>query len=420
MPAAMMPAISILGGLVVAVVRGDSASCVAGACNADADEVSLLTLGHSVSTVAQSDLSPDSSSIYVASEYARLREVIVGHGTGKQVDLYKAPWVKSAAKIFSPDGTYEGFLKAFGYQSGKSYKDFPWTDNSSEPDPTMSKYDKIEQENDYLIAALKKYGVIVHRPQELIDQDVADNFGEGWLVNGYQQIFSRDPIFIVGNNVVELSPSAPNRRGDLLGMFSLLHGRVEGTNANWIQMPTTNYTPMLLAEPPYSKNGHLHLEGGDLLVFNESTVLAGSSRNVAAGSSSEGIDWLASVLAPEKYTVTKVFLKSHMLHLDCALSIIKPGLATCCRDCLEGDIPSELDGWDIITVTSEEAKHLGTNGLPIDQSHYLLGVNSHMDGQRIKAELVKRGITVELIPFHAHNKDDGSLRCATHPFKRYD
>lgn len=320
-------------------------------------------------------------------------------------------------KIYMPGQTREQILEAVGPVQGLSNRDFTWTNDQSLPHPHLSKYEKLEMEKNELIEILTKYGVKVQRPAALTDKAVADNFGQEWLKNGYAQVFARDPIFIVGDNVIELSPSQPNRRGDLLGMQSMLHERVPGSGAEWYQMPTTNYTPML--ETNYSKFNSVHLEGGDLLLFNETTVLAGMSRNTAAGSSPKGIAWLTDMLGPQNFNVKMVPLKDSVLHLDCAMGVIRPGLATLCRTCLEGEPPSELDGWDIIDISPDDARHLGTNGLPIDEDHYILGTNANMNGTYIKEQLEQRGITVETLRFDAHNMEDGSIRCATHPLRRH-
>ncbi|NBV87023.1 MAG: hypothetical protein EBS01_12355, partial [Verrucomicrobia bacterium] len=57
------------------------------------------------------------------------------------------------------------------------------------------------------------------------------------LPNGYIQTFARDSIFVVGSNVIELQPGAPNRRADNLGLRRLLSERLRGSGALWFQMP---------------------------------------------------------------------------------------------------------------------------------------------------------------------------------------
>lgn len=336
-------------------------------------------------------------SIHVDYEYGDLVEVIVGRGVMRYPDVEKAAWAAEGMKVLP-----ESEAAKVRERSGKDSRDLP-------------KYGLVEAENDALIAILEDFGVTVRRPDEITDDQVAANYGEEWLVNGYIQTYSRDPMFVVGDNVIELAPGAPNRRAEQLGYRRLYRERVLGSGAKWFQMPLVDVTAM--SRHDYDKDDHPALEGGDLLVLGD-TVLAGTTLNTAVGSSATGVAWLTDILAPQGYTVERVRLAEQFLHLDVCLSIPRDGLAIACPEAFVDGLPPQLEGWDLIEVTSEQSRFLACNGLPLDPYNYILGTNDDEDGTTVRIGLEERGITVHELPFGNHTEDGGSIRCSTHPLVR--
>jgi N-dimethylarginine dimethylaminohydrolase len=335
--------------------------------------------------------------IYVDYEYGNLREIIVGVPVMRYPDVGRAAWVTEALEVLPPAEAAK-----LRERSGLDSRDLP-------------KYEAMEAENRALIDVLQRFDVTVHRPSPITDETVAANFGHEWLVNGYIQTYSRDPIFVVADNVIELAPGAPNRRADLLGYRGLFDQRVAGSGAKWVQMPAVDAAAMVA--PGYTKDGRLALEGGDLLVLGD-TVLAGTTLNPAVGSSTSGVDWLRNLLGRQGFVVERVPLERAFLHLDVCLSIPRDGLAIVCPDALVDGLPAQLDGWDLIEVTADQARLLACNGLPIDPDNYILGYNDDEDGSTVQAGLEAHGITVHRVPFGNHTEDGGSIRCSTHPLVR--
>lgn len=335
--------------------------------------------------------------IEVDYEYGNLKEVIVGSGLMLYADVDKAKWVAEAARTLP-----EAEAKKRRDRSGQMSTDMP-------------KCRLLEAENDALIALLELFGVVVHRPSEVTREMVAANYGAEWLVNGFTQTYSRDPMFVVGDNVIELAPASPNRRGEMLGYRRLFAERVEGSGAKWFQMPLVDATSM--TSPNYDKNDHVALEGGDLLALGK-TVLAGTTLNPVTGSSKRGVDWLTTILGGQGYDVARIRIKPEFQHLDVCLSIPRHGLAIVCPDAFVDGLPSALDGWDLIEVTVDQAQLMACNGLPIDPENYILGYNDEEDGSTVQSALESRGITAHLIAFGNHTEDGGSIRCSTHPLVR--
>lgn len=335
--------------------------------------------------------------IYVDFEYGDLKEVIVGVGVMLYPDVERAAWFAEWLKVLP-----EVEAKRAWELSGKHNRDLP-------------KYELMEAENAELIAVLERFGVKVHRPEELTDEQVAANYGKEWLVNGYVEAYSRDPMFVVGDNVIELTLAAPNRRAEILGYRKLFMERVLGSGARWVHMPVADVTAM--GGPDYSKEGFPTLEGGDLIVLGK-TILAGTTMNKVTGSSAAGVEWLRSLLGPQGYDVQRVRIRENFLHLDVCLSVPRDGLAIVCPEAFVDGLPSHLEGWDLIEVTADQSRHLACNGLPIDPNNYILGFNDDEDGSTVQSGLEARGITVHRVSFGNHTEDGGSIRCSTHPLVR--
>ena len=338
------------------------------------------------------------SNIHVNHEYDRLQEVIVGGAFSLYPDVEKAVWIQEAMKILPEDEVRKGLER-----SGK---------NSQE----IGKYEKVEKENQALISVLESHGVKVWRPAELSVEQVSANFGaEFVLTNGFQFSYARDPILVVGNNVIELAMGSAMRRADILAYRTLLRERILGSNAVWFAMPAIDY--YTISAGSYDKNRFPVLEGGDIILLGKK-ILVGTSNNPMVGSSRLGIAWLQALLAPQGYDVEAVPLKDQFLHLDVALSVPRRGLVIACPDALCNGLPSVFDGWEVIEVSIEDAQRLAVNGLPIDERHYILGTNGSQRWEKIEQALTAAGIKVYSIPFENHNEDGGSIRCATHPLLR--
>jgi N-dimethylarginine dimethylaminohydrolase len=337
--------------------------------------------------------------IEVDSEYAPLQEAIVGVPFIVYPDLEVASWVVQALRVVP-----ETEARKARERSGK--------DSIS-----IGVYDAMERENEALIAILERNGVKAWRPEVLTRERVVANFGEPYVrLAGISQQFTRDPVVVIGDEVIECTMGSLYRRSDILGLARPLLARVMGSGARWVSMPAVDLA-LAIHDGQFDKNGFPALEGGDVLVLGRK-ILVGTSANPTTGSSELGVRWLAAHLAPRGYEVERVRLPEDILHLDVALSVPRPGLVVVCPEVFLDGIPACFDGWDRIEVSREEARHLGTNGLPIDERRYVLGVNGRSGGDRVGGALEARGIEVFPVPFSAHSEHGGSIRCSTLPLRR--
>ncbi|MFH1039448.1 MAG: arginine deiminase family protein [PVC group bacterium] len=319
--------------------------------------------------------------VSVNHEWGSLKEVIVGRGD----DFVIPSWSDQVAKLEAPPETKE-YIKKHG---GKKY---------SEVDPEGSK-EIVEQMNG-LAGLLESRGIIVHRnrlytPEEM--QYLSD------IQKGASLIFMRDPVIVIGNNIIETALQAPVRRKERFSIREILLDAAKDGNARYISMP--------VASPRFPKEAEYDpfLEGGDVLL-NGYEIYAGYS---GRASNQAGIEWLQQYLGP-KYKVHTIKLKPHVLHLDCAMALLRPGLGIICKDRIIGELPESLKDFDFIEVTEEEASKLGANVLVLDEKTVI--VDKQLT--RIGNELSKKGQEVIEIPYDALANWGGSFRCSHHPLRR--
>ena len=339
------------------------------------------------------------NAIQVDSEYAPLKEVIVGVPFFMGPDLSVAKWVAETLKIL-PE---EEAKRALSFSGKDSIE--------------LGYYDALEKENQELIAILEKHGVKVWRADQLTRARVVENFGDEYVrLAGISQQYTRDPIVVIGNNLIENAMGSLYRRSDILGLVRLLNERVMGTATHWVSMPAIYYS-LMVKDGQFDKTGFPVLEGGDVIVLGKK-IFVGTSMNRTTGSSELGYLWLKNYLEPQGYDVERVRLPDDLLHLDVALSVPRPGVIVVAPEAFVDGVPSYFDGWQRIEVSKAETRFLAANGLPIDQDHYIMGYNEHFDHQRIQKALEAQGITVYPISFGGHTQFGGSIRCSTQPLLR--
>ncbi len=253
----------------------------------------------------------------------------------------------------------------------------------------------IERQVEALAELVAREGVTVHRPRRLSGEErtfLAPN-GEG------AQLFPRDGMIVVGRHVIDASLRLKCRQRERYGLRPLIQQTVSRHGARWSSVPLGS--PACVDGP--------FLEGGDVLL-NGREIYVGMS---GCASDMAGIDWLETLLGPT-YKVIPVALRSNVLHLDCALGLVKPGLLVWCPEKLIDGLPMSLRSWDAVTVSRDEANKLATNGLVLEEGRIIVDA----DNARVIGELRNRGIDVIPLPFDGPIATGGGLRCAHHPLWR--
>jgi len=254
---------------------------------------------------------------------------------------------------------------------------------------------RIERQTDALAELVAREGVVVHRPERLKGDErtfLAPN-GEG------AQLFARDGMIVVGNHIIEASLRLKCRQRERYGLRPIILQVVQQRGARWSSVPLGS---------PGCVDGPF-LEGGDTLL-NGHEIYVGIS---GCASDLAGADWLQALLG-EAYRVIPVAMKSNVLHLDCAMALIKPGLLVWCPEKLIDGLPMSLRDWDAITVSRDEANLLATNGLVLEEGRIIVDA----DNARVIGELRKRKVDVIPLPFDGPISTGGGLRCAHHPLLR--
>jgi N-dimethylarginine dimethylaminohydrolase len=255
---------------------------------------------------------------------------------------------------------------------------------------------RMEQQVDGFARVLTERGVRVHRPQRLappVSRYLAPNEEGG-------QLYSRDPVLIVGTKVIESAMRISCRRREVFGLRPVLRA-LAARGFEWIAAPT----PL----PTDPSDDDLFLEGGDVLLDGPNVYVGVSG----CASNERGASWLQSVLGTT-CTVHIVELQPNVLHLDCAMGLVRPGLGLRCPEEFAGPLPAPLERYEFIDVTRDEAARLAANGCPLDERTLLVAQGN----ERLDEELRHHGVDVVTVPYDAPVALGGALRCSHHPIWR--
>ena len=329
--------------------------------------------------------------IFVNYEYGKLIEATVGRANGLYPDI-NIDWMKKELEGLSMEEKKKAIEN-----SGKKNEEIILKNNKS-------KFQTLEEENLELIKILKEYKVKIHRPKAFDNSFLKKSLGIESLKSGYIQQFSRDPFVVINDTIIELSMSKPLRKSEIFGYSELFNKiSLEEDRGKVVAMNKSPYLDLIEEEYPI-------IEGGDVLVLGDK-ILVGNSCGANKRSNDLGFKWLQKYLGKD-FEVIKINLKKSVLHLDCALSIPKEGLAIISKNSFIDKIPKFLEKYDFIEVSLEEAnKGFACNGISLDENNYILSYNDSFDNCRVEKELNKKGINVEKIYFQGHNDDGGSVRC---------
>jgi N-dimethylarginine dimethylaminohydrolase len=308
-------------------------------------------------------------------EWGKLREVVVGVAPAEDLVLYH----EESARWMSAD-----VAELSRRHAGRRLIDI---------DADWAK--RCGQQVDALAELLARDGLTVHRPQRLsgVERTFLAPNGEG------DQLFPRDTMIVVDDLVIEASLRLICRQRERYGLRPIIRRAVQETGARWSSVPLGS---------PGCVDGPF-LEGGDVLL-NGRQVYVGMS---GCASDLAGADWLTALLG-DGYRVIPVAMKSNVLHLDCCLALVKPGLLIHCPEKLIDGLPMALRDWDKIVVSVDEANRLATNSLVLEAGRMIVDA----DNGRVIDELRKRKVEVIPLPFDGPIRMGGGLRCAHHPLLR--
>jgi N-dimethylarginine dimethylaminohydrolase len=341
----------------------------------------IVVVGMSLNT-ARKGHKEENKGVSVNHEWGKLEEVILG-----------------TADYLTIPGYFRTIESGFGDKRGNR----DWIMNYGgvpleKADP--ADYERVKHQIDTLATVLEDRGIRVHRPEPLSLSSEEMAFMSD-LQKGSSFLFSRDPTIVIGNRIIETSMKLPMRAKEIFTARRIIR--------TILKEGGTDYAAVPFVSPAFGDDG-IYLEGGDV-ILNGSKIYVGNSGNA---SSEAGIEWLRNYLGSD-YTVEEIKVKEFQ-HLDCVLSLIRPGLGLICPEGIVGDLPPSLKDWDFIHVPLEEARKLACNVLVLDEETVIIDERFGWLGE----ELRKRGETVIEIPYDAVAKFGGGFRSSHNPIRRID
>ena len=320
--------------------------------------------------------------MFVESEWARLREVIVG----RPFLRIPRPFPRSLRPrlgdhIWSLIKAREGDLLADAFPQLQS---------------------RVRNEMDEAASVLRRHGVVVREvPPFEREEEPGDQ--EGGF--GAFQYFARDSLLVVGTRVIELATRGADRYRELLPIRRLLDTVLARRGARRVVMSP-------LSPGPERASRRALLEGGDCLLTPDELFVGLSGH----GSNRAGIAWLRRMLRDER-ALTVVPVASAAVHLDVALCLVRPGLGIRCRALLPAGVPASLRSWEWVEVPRRQAlESMAVNCLPIDAGTTLVPAGL----PRLAEGLTRRGQCVLATPFSTVIRHAGGLRCWSQPLSRID
>lgn len=325
--------------------------------------------------------------VRVDREWDRLEEVVVG----RVADFTITPALVKAAPTldFLPAGVGDHWVGAEGKR---------W----SQADPDT--YERCRAQVDALAAFLADRGVAVHRPTELTDDEqavLAD------LSSMSSQVFTRDPMIVIGDRVIEASLRMPHRFRERFGLRSLF-ADLAARGARHVVVPPG--CPVPLNRVPTATGPYL--EGGDVLLFGDDVLVGVGDGRYATDEA--GVAWLRAELG-DGYRVHPVRLHPRALHLDDGLAAVRDGLAIVAPDQFPDGLPPLIANWTHIEVTLDDALNLlAANVLVLAPNEVIVDPRAPALADALRTH----DVTVHTLDYDAVTPFGGGFRCSHHPIRR--
>ena len=257
---------------------------------------------------------------------------------------------------------------------------------------TFPKEQELVSEIESFLAILKKHAVKVYRPE---------------VIEGLNQIFSRDIAFVIDQKIV-LPNIIEDRAGEREAIESIIE---EILPENRIKMPI-----------------NARVEGGDVMPWNE-YLFVGYSEDQDFEKYQVARTNRAGVFLKDAFPnrIIKAFElyksdenpRENALHLDCCFQPIGKGQAILFEEAFKNaEDVAFLVGYfgeeNIIRITRDEMYEMNSNVFSISPEIIV----SEQGFVRLNNELRKRGFQVEEVAYAEIAKMEGLLRCSTLPLRR--
>ncbi|MFA7036560.1 MAG: hypothetical protein WC183_09610 [Methanosarcina sp.] len=250
-------------------------------------------------------------------------------------------------------------------------------------------YPRLNQECVELVDILEDSAVSILN-QHVVSYEEVKAFGNHASVYGCPQIFPRDSILIVCNEVYHLGGRTCILGFDMdVSMVSLRYDH------------TDEFSPSI----PF-------LEGGDTILLDD-IILCGLSQHSYHLSNRMGAEWLKDSCRLRE--VKTINMPEYYYHLDMCFSVVSNDLILCADSLI---LPSDFPDVEICRIPDSELSHGEINGLAISDGRYIVPAYNGNPSQTLIGILDDYGIDYSVIDFTRHMDLLGGIRCATVPFLR--
>ncbi len=257
---------------------------------------------------------------------------------------------------------------------------------------TYPKEEDMILEIEALTAIFKKYNVQVFRPE---------------IIENYNQIFSRDIAFVIGDKLVKAN-ILPDREKEYLAIQAVLE---QINPKNIIHLPED-----------------CHVEGGDVMPWND-YIFVGTysgddySDHITARTNIQAVKALQEIFT-DKIVKSFELRKSKIanensLHLDCCFQPIGKNKAIIHKNgfLLESEYNWLINFFgkdNVFEITKDEMYNMNSNIFSISEEVII----SEKNFTRLNIWLRENGFTVEEVSYAEIAKQEGLLRCSTMPLIR--
>ncbi|MBK6266791.1 amidinotransferase [Marivirga sp. S37H4] len=258
---------------------------------------------------------------------------------------------------------------------------------------TYPKEEAMKAEMEAFAKILEKYNVKVYRPE---------------IIEDYNQIFSRDIGFVIGNKFVK-PRILKDRKEEIQGIQYVIDQIAE---ENILNVPVD-----------------VRIEGGDVMPWKDHIFVGYSEKEdfdkyIVARTNREGLEFLRREFPDKKvkgFQLNKSddIAKDNALHLDCCFQPIGENQAIIYKEGFKRledyeYLKNYFGEENLIHITRDEMYNMFSNVFSI--SPKVVVVEEKFE--RLTKILEEKGFTVERVPYAEISKMEGLLRCSTLPLIR--
>lgn len=354
--------------------------------------------------------------------FTRLREVIVGSGTG-----YTGHDRDLSFELFHQ----ENLLRYDSWHYARLA-----AGEAPERWAVHPQYvEELVEDVEGLAETLVSLGVTVHRPLAL-PPDAGPLTGPGWRATPTPALNIRDNTLIVGDEIIETPPMVRSRCLETR-LLAPLFRRCFEAGARWTAMPRPGLTDASFdlsyarhaaaslgagavpsARPgPYDAGYDMMLDGAQIVRLGRDLIV-----NTAQANHRSAADWLERHLRG-RFTVHRVERMADS-HIDATLLALRPGVFLARHDRVRDLLPRPLQGWKFIVPPEPDpadfpsylprdllltSPYIDLNVLSVDETTVL--VNTAATG--LRAALETNGFTVVPVRHRHRRLFSGGLHCFT-------